>query len=179
MRFKIKKLEKNKHGDIVTAVAWNSANELVSASDDLTIEKWDLNGEPVSKLMDLEIPCIDIDWLPSTRTAGELLAIACANGSIKLMSKAGRIEKSVENAHSGCITSIKWTNDGAALATAGEDGAIKVWSKNIELRTVLLQVGKPVYSLVWSPDNNSLLYCCSTNITIMPTVVSFRVLNSL
>jgi intraflagellar transport protein 80 len=171
MRFKIKKFEKNKHGDIVTAVSWNASNELISASEDLTIYKWDLNGEPVSKLLDLDIPCIDIDWFPSSRSGSELLAIGCTNGSIKLMSKSGRIEKSVENTHSGSITCIKWTNDGAALATAGEDGAIKIWSKNIELRSALLQVGKPVYCLVWSPDNNSLLYCSSTNITIMPTVV--------
>lgn len=170
MRFKIKKHEKNKHSDIVTAVSWNSSNELVSVSDDMTINKWDLNGEHVSKLMDIDIPCINIDWFPSTRSSGEVLAIGCANGSIKLMSKAGRIEKSVDNAHSGSITSIKWTYDGAALATSGEDGGIKVWSKNIELRSALLQVGKPVYCLVWSPDNNNLLYCSSTNITILPTV---------
>ena len=171
MRFKIKKIDKAKHSDIVTSVSWNSANELISVSDDMTVFKWDLNGEPISKLMDIEVPVIDIDWFPNPRAAGELLAIACANGSIKLMSKAGRIEKSYDNAHSGSITCIKWTNDGAALATAGEDGAIKVWSKNIELRSALLQVGKPVYCIVWSPDSNSLLYCSSTNITIMPTVV--------
>ena len=126
MRFKIKKLEKSKHTDIVAAVAWNSSNELVSASDDMTVHKWDFNGEPVNKLMDLDVTCVDIDWFPCARTSSELLAIAGSNGSIRLMSKSGRIEKSIDKAHNGCITCIRWTYDGAALATAGEDGCIKV-----------------------------------------------------
>jgi len=174
MRFKIKKLEKSKHTDIVTAIAWNTSNELVSTAEDLAVYKWDFNGEPTSKLMDLDVPCVDMDWFPTARSSNDLLAIACSNGSIKLMSKSGRIEKSVDKAHNGSITSIKWTYDGAALATAGEDGCIKVWSKNIEMRSALAQVGKTVYCLCWSPDNNSILYCSSTNLTILPTVVFFK-----
>ena len=129
MRFKIKKLEKSKHTDIVVGVAWNTSNELVSASDDMSVYKWDFNGEPVNKLMDLDVPCTDMDWFPVARASNELLAIGYSNGSIKLMSKSGRIEKTVEKAHNGSITCIKWTYDGAALATAGEDGAIKVTNK--------------------------------------------------
>lgn len=171
MKFKIKKLEKNKHSDIVTAVSWNTSNELVSVSDDLTAYKWDFNGEPTSKLFDIDVPCVDIDWYPSARAGNDLLAIGCANGSIKLMSKTGRLEKNVDKAHNGCITCIKWTYDGAALATSGEDGSIKVWSKGIEMRSTLVHMGKTVYNLCWSPDNNSILYCSSTNLTIIPTVV--------
>ncbi len=171
MRFKIKKLEKSRHTDIVTAIAWNTSNELVSTSEDLAVFKWDFNGEPVGKLLDLDVPCVDMDWFPTARASNDLLAVACSNGSIKLLSKSGRIEKNVEKAHNGSITCIKWTYDGAALATAGEDGCIKVWSKSIEMRSALAQVGKTVYSLCWSPDNNSILYCSSTNLTILPTVV--------
>ncbi len=126
MRFKIKKLEKGKHTDIVSAVAWGAANELFSISDDLTVYKWDFNGEPVTKLMDIESPCVDMDWFPSARASNELLALGSADGSIKLISASGRIEKSLDKAHNGGITCIRWTYDGAALATAGEDGCIKV-----------------------------------------------------
>ena len=172
MRFKIKKLDKSKHTDIVTSVSWNTSNELTSVSEDLTAYKWDFNGEPTGKLLDLEAPCVDIDWYPSARGGNDIMAVACANGSIKLYSKLGRLEKNVEKAHNGCITCIKWTYDGAALATAGEDGSVKVWSKSIEMRSTLLHMGKTVYCLCWSPDNNSILYCSSNNLTILPTVVS-------
>jgi len=52
-----------------------------------------------------------------------------------LVSKAGRVEKSIAEAHQSAIISIKWSYEGAALATAGEDGQIKVWSRGGMLRS--------------------------------------------
>jgi len=48
MRFKIRRLDRNKHQDIVPAVGWNNSGELFSVSDDMTIWKWGIEGEPVS-----------------------------------------------------------------------------------------------------------------------------------
>lgn len=56
------------------------------------------------------------------------------------MTKQGRVDKSVD-AHKGVVTSVRWSHDGSALATGGEDGAVKVWSKGGMLRTVLAQPG--------------------------------------
>ena len=58
MRFKIKRLDRNKHQDIVSAVGWTNSSELFryvpnvslnifSVSDDMTIWKWGIDGEPV------------------------------------------------------------------------------------------------------------------------------------
>ena len=58
-----------------------------------------------------------------------MFALACADGSFKLVSKAGRIETNVSEAHTGAIISIKWNYEGSALATGGEDGLIKVVTK--------------------------------------------------
>jgi len=63
-----------------------------------------------------------MDWMPTGKGAAEVLALGCSDGSFKLVSKTGRIEKSVAEAHSGAIISIKWSYEGAALATTGEDG---------------------------------------------------------
>ena len=48
MRFKLKRQDRNKHTDIVSAVAWSSNNECYSVSDDMSIWKWKDDGEPVS-----------------------------------------------------------------------------------------------------------------------------------
>jgi intraflagellar transport protein 80 len=72
--------------------------------------------------MDIDCEVITMDWLPIAKGTQEVLALGCADGSFKLMAKAGRIEKSVAEAHNGAIISIKWSYEGAALATAGEDG---------------------------------------------------------
>lgn len=170
MKFKIKRLERGKHTDIVSCVGFSNSNELFSVSDDMTIWKWDMNGEPDQKIMDIDVNVIDMDWMPTGKGANEVLALACSDGSFKLVSKAGRIEKSVAEAHTGAIISITWSYEGAALATTGEDGQIKIWSRGGMLRSTLVQGGKAVYGAKWSPENDSILYCCDKNLTIMPTL---------
>jgi intraflagellar transport protein 80 len=138
MRFKIKRLDRNKHSDIVSCIGWSNGGELFSVSDDNTVLKWDINGEHDSKIMDIDVPVIDMDWLPSGKGANEIVALACNDGSFKLVSKAGRVEKSISEAHASAIISIRWSYDGAALATAGEDGQIKIWSRGGMLRSAVV-----------------------------------------
>jgi len=54
------------------------------------------------------------------------------------------------------------------LATAGEDGTIKIWSKTGNLRSNLVQIDKPIYAVCWSPDSDSVLYTTEKNIYIKP-----------
>ena len=98
MKFKIKRLDRNKHTDIVSCVGWTNSGELFSVSDDQTMLKWDINGEPESKIMDIDVPVMDMDWLPSGKGTNEVVAIACSDGSFKLVSKAGRVEKNITEA---------------------------------------------------------------------------------
>lgn len=71
MRFKLKRIDRNKHTDIVSSVGWSNSGELYSVSDDMTIWKWDMNGEPESKLMDIDVSVIDMDWLPAGKGGNE------------------------------------------------------------------------------------------------------------
>ena len=63
-------------------------------------------------------------------------------GSFRLMSKNGRAEKIVEKAHVGAVTALRWSYEGTSLLTAGEDGVLKIWSRNGMLRATLLQTGR-------------------------------------
>lgn len=170
MRFKIKKQDKPKHSDIVGAVGWSNNNELFSVSDDQTVWKWDVNGEPESKVMDVEGYVICMDWFPTAKGSNELVALGCSDGSFKLCNKQGRVEKNVTDAHSTAIVNLRWSYEGAALATAGEDGQIKIYSKSGMIRSTLVQGSKSIYGLCWSPENDSVLYTCEKNITIIPTL---------
>ena len=96
------------------------------------------------------------------------MAIACSDGSIVLATGAKRIDSKVPEAHEGAVIAIKWSYDGAALATAGEDGLIKLWSKSGVYRSTLVNGSKAIYGIVWSPDNN-ILYCSDKNLYIQPT----------
>ena len=84
--------------------------------------------------MDIDQPVLAMDWYPSGKGTNEILALACSDGSFRLVSKAGRVEKSVSEAHQTAIISIKWSYEGT-LATAGEDGQIKTWSRGGMLRS--------------------------------------------
>ena len=170
MKFKIKKADRNKHTELVACVGWSNMNELFSVGDDQHIWKWDINGEADSKIMDIDANVICMDWFPVAKGSQEVLALGCADGSFKLISKAGRVEKSVAEAHASAIISIKWSYEGAALATSGEDGQIKIWSRGGMLRSQLVNCNKPIYSICWSPENDSLLYTSEKSLTVMPTL---------
>ena len=66
------------------------------------------------------------------------------------------------------LIALKWSHDGGYLATGGEDGSIKTWSKTGNIRSNLVQFDKPIYSLCWNPDNNAILYSSEKNIFVKP-----------
>lgn len=54
--------------------------------------------------MDIKTPVIDFDWFSgATKGVNEAFAMACSDGSFKLISKTGREEKSVADAHAGAV----------------------------------------------------------------------------
>ena len=69
-------------------------------------------------------------------------------GSCRIISKTGREEKKVEASTVAAILDLKWNHDGTALATAGEDGAVKVWSRSGMLRSTMATLGTCNYKVV-------------------------------
>ena len=72
--------------------------------------------------MDIDAQAICMDWYPTAKGSQEFFALGCADGSFKMIQRSGRVEKNVADAHQTAIIAIKWSYEGAALATAGEDG---------------------------------------------------------
>lgn len=46
----------------------------------------------------------------------------------------------------------------SSFLTAGEDGFVKVWSRNGLLRSTIVQSDIPCYNAVWNPDSSAILY---------------------
>ncbi|XP_069831369.1 intraflagellar transport protein 80 homolog isoform X2 [Dendropsophus ebraccatus] len=182
MRLKTSLLKEPKHKELVSCVGWTSADELYSSSDDHQILKWNLlNGETslVVKLPDDTYP-IDLHWFPKNvgskkQGQSDMFVLTSSDGKFHLISKLGRVEKSVE-AHSGAVLAGRWNSDGTALLTAGEDGNIKIWSKSGMLRSTLAQTGLPVYSVAWGPDSEKVLYPLGKQLIIKPLQPSSKVL---
>lgn len=181
MRLKTSMLKEPKHKELVSCVGWTSADELYSCSEDHQILKWNLltsETSLVAKLSDDFYP-VDLHWFPKTvgskkQTQADIFVITSTDGKFHLVSKVGRIEKSVD-AHNGAVLSGRWNYDGSALITAGEDGQIKIWSKSGMLRSTLASQGSPVYSVAWGPDSDRILYTSARQLIIKPLQPSSKV----
>ncbi|XP_048361821.1 intraflagellar transport protein 80 homolog isoform X2 [Sphaerodactylus townsendi] len=182
MRLKTFLLKEPKHKELVSCVGWTTADELYSCSEDHQIMKWNLlTGEAVQvvKLPD-DIYPIDLHWFPKSvggkrQTQAENFVLTSSDGKFHLISKSGRVEKSVE-AHCGAVLAGRWNYEGAALVTVGEDGQIKIWSKSGMLRSTLLQQGTPIYSVAWGPDSAKILYTSGKQLIIKPLQPNAKVL---
>uniref|UniRef100_A0A7M4ELG6 Intraflagellar transport 80 n=1 Tax=Crocodylus porosus TaxID=8502 RepID=A0A7M4ELG6_CROPO len=181
MRLKTSLSKEPKHKELVSCVGWTTADELYSCSDDHQIMKWNLltsETTPVAKLPD--IYPIDFHWFPRSvggkkQTHAENFVLTSSDGKFHLISKMGRVEKSIE-AHCGAVLAGRWNYEGTALVTVGEDGQIKIWSKSGMLRSTLVQQGTPVYSVAWSPDSGKVLYTSGKQLIIKPLQPNAKVL---
>ncbi|XP_019645032.1 PREDICTED: intraflagellar transport protein 80 homolog [Branchiostoma belcheri] len=176
MRLKISLAKEPKHTELVSSVGWTTADELYSCSDDHAILKWSLLTNETSQLAKLpaEVYATDIHWFPKVvgggkgkQTQSDVFVLTSTDGKFHLISRLGRVEKSVE-AHKGAVLSGRWSYDGTAMATAGEDGQVRIWSRSGMLRSTMVQQGTPVYSLAWGPDSDQILYTSGRQLIIKP-----------
>ena len=163
MNFKFKHAFSSKsllnHKELVSSASWLSSEQLVSCGDDRQLLIWNVVSgvNSVLYLLPNGTYPVCMQWCPAQVTASikkntEILALGTSNGGLLFLKKTGRIEKSLE-AHTGVICSLKWSNDGNSLATSGEDGMIKIWSRLGMLRSTFIHTDIPVYCFSWSSSN--------------------------
>ncbi|XP_060517914.1 intraflagellar transport protein 80 homolog [Cylas formicarius] len=148
----------------ITCVGWASAEDVYSISDDNQLRSWSVTDNMPTKIADLQkdFHATDMHFVPKTGGAStgkhaDLILVTAMDGKFHIMTKTGRIERSVE-AHKGAALVGQWSNDGTGLLTAGEDGLIKIWSKGGMLRSTVVTSECSVYSACWSPDSQSIAY---------------------
>ena len=127
------------------SVSWSASNDLLSVGDDKKVWLWNVEGEPQMLLVEVDTFCTELRWFPSLQgrsKEADIFVVGCTDGSFKLISRTGRIEKVVPGAHMGAVTSLKWSIDGSSLATCGEDGHVKSWSRNGMFRANIAQVAR-------------------------------------
>eukprot|EP00744_Colponema_vietnamica_P004698 GILI01006971.1.p1 GENE.GILI01006971.1~~GILI01006971.1.p1 ORF type:complete len:777 (-),score=200.59 GILI01006971.1:150-2480(-) len=179
MRFTISSTG-SRNTEAVTSVSASLHGEILSGSDDYSVWRWNSNGEPIAKVGDFESCVTFVAWIPTSSSGGkrrdnsarEHFIVGFADGSLRFMNAAtGRVDKVVEAAHVGAVTSVAFASDASTIATAGEDGVVKIWSQAGIQRSVLANIGKSIYVLLWgteSADMNgeTILYSSGSDLVI-------------
>ena len=183
MRLKLHFAKDKSHEDVATCIVWTNADEVLSGGDDHQILRWNLlTGErTVACKLPADVYPTHMALLPRQSKSGrhqvpDIIAVTSSDGKFHLLSNAGRIEKSVE-AHKGAVLSGKWSFDGNAFITAGEDGQIKVWSRSGMLRSTLVHSQLCVYSVAWSPESDHVLYTYGKELIIKPLQPSGKLIS--
>ncbi len=183
MKLKLSVPKDKSHEDVATCVAWTNADGVLSGGDDHKILRWNLlTGEhTVACKLPSDVYPTHMSLLPSQSKSGksqasDVIAVTSSDGKYLILSGAGRIEKSVE-AHKGAVLSGKWSYDGNAFLTAGEDGQIKIWSRSGMLRSTLVHSVISIYSVAWSPESDQVLYTFGKELVIKPLQPSGKVVS--
>ena len=126
---------------------------LISSGADETIKIWDVARETV--LLDLELRSAPEKQIAISRD-GKKLATATLN-EISLQTVGEGQEAVMLRGHSSFVTAVAFSEDSELLASASEDGAVKLWNVRSGRESFSLAGdGSKVHRLAFSPDGKSL-----------------------
>ncbi|EPB73396.1 hypothetical protein ANCCEY_07511 [Ancylostoma ceylanicum] len=161
MRLKVSLARTPRHLDTVAAVGWAGGEEIYSYADDHCLLRWNLSTMEAATVTEMPstLFATSMQWYPRTgkrEGSSDVFALSCTDGRIHFVNKMGKIEKSFE-AHKGAALQAKWCPDGTGLLSCGEDGAVKLWSRNGMLRSIITQMPSPAPPLKWKAHDGLVL----------------------
>jgi cytochrome c len=141
------------HTQNVNGVAFApDGRAVVSASYDLTLRIWPLSGGESPTILTLPTPLSAVTVAPD----GEIIA-AGANGKVYFLTAAGDVGGEVQ-ASPTPIISVAVSRDGMFVAAAGIRGSVAaIERRERKLARTLVGPGLPVWSVVFLPDNRTML----------------------
>ena len=141
--------------------------------DDNVLLRFDVSSDSATQIAVLEGEATTFDATFQTKGQNELLVVGYANGEMKIINKFGKVEKAFE-AHKGAVTCVKWSHDGQTIASCGEEGTVKIYSKNGQLRTELLKLDQAAYCVDWNSDDDHIVCGSGKMVHIKPLQPSQR-----
>jgi cytochrome c len=141
------------HTQNVNGVAFMpDGRAVVSASYDLTLRIWPLTPSESPTIRTLPTPLSAVTVAPD----GEIIA-AGANGKVYFLTPSGEVSGEVQ-ASPTPIISVAVSRDGTFVGAAGIRGSVAVIErKERKLARTLVGPGLPVWSVVFLPDNRTML----------------------
>ena len=153
------------HTDRVCAVAWLSADRLITGSADKTIKIWDVAAsKPVQTLTGHEQAVLTVAAHPG----GQLVASGGKDRQVKLWDLSSTDPPKDVGSHGKAVYSVAFSPDGKWLASCGEDDThIRIWnvaeSKSFKELTAEDADDKSqrrsLFAIAFSPDSKQFVTC--------------------
>ena len=153
---------------VLSGCGWTPSNDLYVSSDDRVIRRYALNGDVLGDVSSCDYYVTSLVWLHSLKggvLAADVMAVGCSDGCVRLVAASGRVER-VVSAHIGSVLCVAWSVDGSSLLTGGEDGSVKQFSRNGNLRSKLATQPHPITAVCWAPDQQRFAYTYSNKVSI-------------
>ncbi|KAJ1874474.1 hypothetical protein LPJ55_001473 [Coemansia sp. RSA 990] len=132
----------------IIAMRWNRKGScLLSAYLDGYIALWDMQTGQMRHELRAHSGCVlDVDWLDNTTFA------SCGNDKAIRVWRDGETQPiRTFSGHKSDINAIKWHPGGKYLASASDDGSVKIWSLADSLVHDLIGHSQQVFMVKWLP----------------------------
>lgn len=116
---------------------------------------------PVAEWAHLDTACYHVAFSPN----GTHSLVSCGDGLIRIFeSSSGRLLQQL-NTQQVEVNSVTFRSDGTMLASAGDDGTVRLWTwpELQPVATVDVFDGRPVFGVAFNRDGNTLFTCGDSN----------------
>jgi WD40 repeat protein/serine/threonine protein kinase len=135
------------------AVAFSRAGLLAAGGEDGRLYLWGRDHEPLQGPIDLQEGVSALAFSP---TEERLLAVGGARGLVQLREVGGAVRGS-EQGHEGGVYRLAFATDGGLLASAGRDGVVRLWDRQLRHVGSWPEVpDRPILSVAFAPQGRLL-----------------------
>lgn len=110
-----------------------------------------------------------------------LCAAACSDGLVRWFALGARVShggaqqlsgdgdrRALACAAGGAVICVRWSPDGAVLASGAEDGSVRLWGRGGQPRLAVLTASAPAYAVRWSGDGHWLAVASGASAVLVP-----------